>query len=56
MKISERWLRGWVNPDVSSDDDESAREFVRLVDAAVQDLVGPTAVRGSRRMPVAMMQ
>jgi hypothetical protein len=43
-------------PEASSDDAEYAREFVGLVDAAIQDFVGPNAVRGSDRAPAAMLQ
>jgi uncharacterized protein DUF3485 len=38
------------------DDVEFAREFVKLVDAAVQSQVGPTAVRGSQRKPVTIIR
>jgi len=38
----------------SSCSEASAQEFVRLVDAAVQEHVGQGAVRESRRMPVAL--
>lgn len=33
-------------------DGEGAREFVKLLDASLQDIVGGTAVRGSKRIPV----
>jgi hypothetical protein len=42
-------------PENSAEDAESAREFVRLVDAAVRDVVGPTAVRSSQRLPVTLV-
>lgn len=43
-------------PQTDRDDPEYAREFVQLVDDAVQDFVGPRAVRGSDRAPAAMLQ
>ena len=39
-------------PEYSAEDAEFARQFVGLVDAVVRDHVGPTASRGSRRLPV----
>lgn len=42
-------------PENGPRDGEAAREFVQLLDAAVQPLVGPTAERGSRRLPVTVV-
>jgi hypothetical protein len=42
-------------PETSSDDGEYARQFVKLVDAAMQAHLGPTAVRGSQRLPVTVL-
>ena len=39
-------------PDRTADDGTVSRDFVKLVDAALQPLLGPGAKRGSRRMPV----
>jgi hypothetical protein len=39
-------------PENTTEDVENAREFVRLMDAAIQPHLGPTAVRGSERNPV----
>lgn len=43
-------------PEQSAADAEAARELVRLLDAAVQTHVGPTAVRGSHRVTVSVIQ
>lgn len=43
-------------PENSDQDTEVAREFVRLVDHAVRDIVGPTALRGSERLPVTLVE
>jgi len=40
----------------NDDDVEYAREFVKLVDAAVQAEVGSTASRGSQRKPVSIIR
>jgi hypothetical protein len=42
-------------PERASTDVAGAQDFVRLVDAAIQDFVGPTAVRGSHRLPVTVI-
>lgn len=42
-------------PENGPRDVEAAREFVQLLDAAVQPLVGSTAERGSRRLPVTLV-
>lgn len=39
-------------PERVAEDAEKAREFVRLIDAELQRFVGPHAVRGSKRIPV----
>ena len=39
-------------PDRAVEDATVSREFVKLVDAALQPLLGPGAKRGSQRMPV----
>lgn len=44
------------SPENTPEDVEYAREFVALVDAAVQSQVGPTAVRGSQRKPVTIIR
>lgn len=43
-------------PQSSESDEESAQEFVKLVDAALQDFVGQDAQRGSRRLPVTILE
>jgi hypothetical protein len=43
-------------PERSVNDAAGAREFVRMLDAAVQDFVGPHAIRGSKRLPVALVE
>ncbi len=43
-------------PDRGPGDAESAEDFVRSLDAAVQQLVGPRAVRGSKRLPVIVIE
>jgi len=40
------------SPEQIGDDGQAGREFVRLLDEALQDHLGETAVRGSRRLPV----
>jgi hypothetical protein len=40
----------------NDDDVEYTREFVKLVDAAVQTQVGPSAIRGSQRKPVTIIR
>lgn len=42
-------------PESSANDVEAARQFVRALDAAVQEHVGADAVRGSQRAPVTVM-
>ena len=42
-------------PELGTGDVDAAREFVQLLDAAAQSIVGPAAVRGSRRLPVALV-
>ena len=42
-------------PESEPRDVDAAREFVQLLDAAVQPIVGPTAARGSRRLPVTVV-
>lgn len=43
-------------PEQSADDVEAAQEFVRLLDAALQEHLGPTARRGSQRTPVTYVE
>jgi hypothetical protein len=43
-------------PDNSPADVESARQFVRLVDAALREHVGPTAIRSSSRLNVTVVE
>lgn len=43
-------------PEQRPDDAEFAREFVALVDEALQQHVGRTAVRGNRRLPVTVVE
>ncbi len=43
-------------PENAAEDTERARDFVRLVDRAVRDIVGPTALRGSERLPVTLVE
>lgn len=43
-------------PEFSDEDAEFARQFVSLVDAAIQQHVGPSAIRGSQRLPVTVVQ
>lgn len=43
-------------PESSDDDGQQAREFVALLDAAIQSHLGGTAVRGSRRTPVTVVR
>lgn len=43
-------------PELSESDGEHAREFVALLDAAIQSHLGPTAIRGSRRTPVTVIE
>lgn len=38
------------------EDVENARQFVGLVDAAIQPNVGPSAIRGSQRKPVTIIR
>jgi hypothetical protein len=42
-------------PENSSNSAELARQFVRLVDQALRQHMGPTAERGSRRLPVTVV-
>jgi EpsI family protein len=42
-------------PEQSPEDAEAARRFVRLLDGAIQEHLPPTAVRGSRRIPVTVV-
>ena len=39
-------------PELTPEDGKYAREFVHLVDQAVQEYVGPTAVRGCDSLPI----
>lgn len=43
-------------PETEPEDGEHAREFVTLLDAAMQNHLGNTAVRGSRRTPVTVIR
>jgi hypothetical protein len=43
-------------PDNSLSDVDSARQFVRLVDAALRKHVGPTAIRSSSRLQVTVVE
>lgn len=43
-------------PESKPTDGEHAREFAVLLDAAMQDHLGPTAVRGSKRLPVTVIR
>ena len=43
-------------PDNSPTDVDSARKFVQLVDAALRKHVGPTAIRGSNRLQVTVVE
>jgi len=43
-------------PERDPEDGNYAREFVKLLDAAIQSHVGPNAVRGSQRKPVAVIR
>jgi hypothetical protein len=42
-------------PEHGPQDVEGARDFVRLLDAAAQPIVGPGAERGSKRIPVTLV-
>ena len=43
-------------PSRSDRDEAAAREFVGLLDAAIRQHVGPTATRGSQRLPVLVVE
>ena len=43
-------------PENSPSDVEFARQFVRLVDASLKEHVGPTAIRGNRRLQVTVVE
>jgi len=43
-------------PEMSEQTTERAIEFVKLADAAIQDFVGPEAVRGCDRLPVTLIE
>jgi hypothetical protein len=43
-------------PEMAEGDGDAAREFVALLDAAIQEHLGGTSVRGSRRTPVTVIR